>query len=112
MLGLEVAESTAGRYMVPIRRPPSQGWKTFLRNHAVGIASLDLLVVRTISFKLLYGQVIRRHAPQQRRRVTALRTFVPAAPRRDFGFQLMARNFEGTTVLPPPRAQHPLHKVR
>jgi hypothetical protein len=71
MLGLEVAESTAGRYMVPIRRPLSQGWKTFLRNHAVGIASLDLVVVRTISFKLLYGQVIRRHAPQQRRRVTA-----------------------------------------
>jgi hypothetical protein len=33
--------------------PPSQGWKTFLRNHAAGIASLDLFVVRTISFKLL-----------------------------------------------------------
>jgi len=45
MLGLEVAESTAGRYMVQFRRPTSQGWKTFLRNHAVGIASLDLLVV-------------------------------------------------------------------
>jgi len=79
MLGLEVAESTAGRYMVRFRRPTSQGWKTFLRNHAVGIALLDLLVVRTISFKLLRGQVTLRHAAQQRRRVTALRTFVPAA---------------------------------
>jgi hypothetical protein len=79
MLGLEVAESSSVMYMVRYRRPTSQGWKTFLRNHAVGIASLDLLVVRTISFKLLYGQVILRHAPQQRRRVTALRTFVPAA---------------------------------
>jgi len=38
-------------------RPSSQGWKTFLRNHAAGIASIDLLVVRTISFKLLYGLV-------------------------------------------------------
>ena len=34
MLVIEVAESTVGRYMVPCRRPPSQGWKTFLRNHA------------------------------------------------------------------------------
>jgi hypothetical protein len=62
MLGIEVAESTVGRYMVRHRRPPSQSWKTFLRNHAAGIASLDLFVVRTISFKLLYGLVILRHA--------------------------------------------------
>jgi transposase InsO family protein len=62
MLGTEVAESTVGRYMVRRHRPPSQGWKTFLRNHAAGIASLDLFVVRTISFKLLYGLVILRHA--------------------------------------------------
>jgi len=34
MLGFEVAESTVGRYMAHRRRPPSQGWKTFLRNHA------------------------------------------------------------------------------
>jgi hypothetical protein len=45
-----------------------QGWKPFLRNHAAGIASLDLFVVRTISFKLLYGLVILRHA--RRRLVT------------------------------------------
>ena len=34
-------------------RPTSQGWKTFLRNYAAGIASIDLFTVRTISFKLL-----------------------------------------------------------
>ena len=62
MLGIDVAQSTVSRYMVRRRRPPSQGWKTFLRNHAAGIASLDLFVVRTISFKLLYGLVILRHA--------------------------------------------------
>jgi hypothetical protein len=62
MLGIEVAESTVSRYMVQRRRPPSQGWKTFLRNHAAGIASIDLFAVRTISFKLLYGLVILRHA--------------------------------------------------
>jgi Homeodomain-like domain len=69
MLGIEVAESTVGRYMVRGRRPPSQGWKTFLRNHAAGIASLDLFVVRTISFELLYGLVILRHA---RRRLVSI----------------------------------------
>ena len=68
MLGIEVAESTVGRYMVRRRRPPSQGWRPFLRNHAAGIASLDLFVLRTISFKLLYGLVILRHA---RRRLVA-----------------------------------------
>jgi hypothetical protein len=65
MLGIDVAESTVSRCMVRRRRPPSQGWKTFLRNHAAGIASLDLFVVRTISFKLLYGLVILRHARRQ-----------------------------------------------
>ena len=76
MLGIEVAESTVGRYMVR-RRHQSQGWKTFLRNHAAGIASLDLFVVRTISFKLLYGLVILRHA--RRRLVTIGVTTNPTA---------------------------------
>jgi hypothetical protein len=62
MLGVDVAESTVGRYMIRRRRPPSQAWTTFLRNHVGGIASLDLFVARTISFKLLYGLVILRHA--------------------------------------------------
>ena len=43
------------------RRPPSQGWRTFLRNHADGIAAMDLFVVPTISFRLLYGLLILRH---------------------------------------------------
>jgi transposase InsO family protein len=63
--------------MVRRRRPPSQGWKIFLRNHAAGIASLDLFVVRTIWFKLLYGLVILRHA--RRRLVTISVTSNPTA---------------------------------
>jgi hypothetical protein len=55
MLGIEVAQSTVARYMIRRQGPPSQGWKTFLHNHAAGIASIDLFVLRTISFKLLYG---------------------------------------------------------
>jgi hypothetical protein len=45
-------------YVARGRRPPSQGWKTFLHNHAHGIASMDLFVVPTISFRLLYGLLI------------------------------------------------------
>ena len=33
MLGFEVAQSTVSKYMVR-GRSPSQGWKTFFRNHA------------------------------------------------------------------------------
>ena len=77
MLGITVAESTVARYMARRQGPPSQGWKTFLRNHAAGIASIDLFVVRTISFKLLYGLVILRHA--RRRLVTINVTSKPTA---------------------------------
>ena len=35
MLGFEVAQSTVSKYMVRGRRPPSQSWKTFLRNNAM-----------------------------------------------------------------------------
>jgi len=70
MLGIEVAQSTVARYMTKRQGAPSQGWKTFPRNHAAGIASLDLFVVRTLSFKLLYGLVILRHA--RRRLVSSL----------------------------------------
>jgi transposase InsO family protein len=65
MLGIEVAQSTVARYMTKRHGSPSQGWKTFLRNHTAGIASIDLFVVRTVSFKLLYGLVILRHARRQ-----------------------------------------------
>src|SRR4029077_18090750 len=59
-LGFSVAQSSVAKYMVKPRGPPSQGWKTFLRNHAPDIAAMDLLVVPTIGFKLLYGFVVVR----------------------------------------------------
>jgi transposase InsO family protein len=59
-LGFEVAQSSVAKYMVKRRGPPSQGWRTFLRNHAPDIAAMDLFVVPTIDFKLLYGLVVVR----------------------------------------------------
>jgi transposase InsO family protein len=59
-LGFEVAQSSVAKYMVKRRGPPSQGWRTFLHNHAPDIAAMDLLVVPTIGFDLLYAFVIVR----------------------------------------------------
>src|ERR1700752_130487 len=59
-LGFEVAQSSVAKYMVKRRVPPSQGWRTFLHNHAPDIAAMDLFVVPTIGFGLLYAFVIVR----------------------------------------------------
>jgi transposase InsO family protein len=59
-LGFEVAQSSVAKYMVKRRGLPSQGWRTFLRNHAPNIAAMDLFVVPTIGFDLLYAFVIVR----------------------------------------------------
>jgi hypothetical protein len=57
-LGFDVAQSSVAKYMVKRRGPPSQGWRTFLRNHAPDIAAMNLFVVPTIGFDLLYAFVI------------------------------------------------------
>src|SRR5277367_5170110 len=59
-LGIAVAQSSVAKYMVKRRSPPSQGWRTFLRNHAPDIAAMDLFVVPTVGFDLLYALVIVR----------------------------------------------------
>ncbi len=59
-LGFEVAQSTVAKYMVKRRGLPSQGWRTFLRNHAPDVAAMDLFVVPTIGFDLLYAFIIVR----------------------------------------------------
>jgi transposase InsO family protein len=59
-VGFEVAQSTVAKYMVKRWGPPSQGWRTFLSNHAPDIAAMDLFVVPTVGFNLLYALVIVR----------------------------------------------------
>jgi transposase InsO family protein len=68
-LGYEVSQSTVAKYMTKRRPGSSQRWKTFLRNHAAGIAAMDFLVVPTIGFRLLFVLVILRH---ERRRLMSL----------------------------------------
>ena len=64
-LGIDIGQTSVAKYMARRRGPPSQGWKTFLNNHADGIAAMDLFVVPTISFRLLYGLLIMGHGRRQ-----------------------------------------------
>ncbi|MCA6111114.1 transposase [Bradyrhizobium cenepequi] len=57
---IEYLLSLVAKYMVKRRGPSHQGWRIFLRNHAPGIAAMDLFVVPTIGFDLLYAFVIVR----------------------------------------------------
>jgi hypothetical protein len=58
-LGFEIAQSSIAEYMVKRWTPPSQGWRTFLRNHAPDIAAIDLFAAPT-GFDLLYAFIIVR----------------------------------------------------
>ncbi|MGC2305768.1 integrase core domain-containing protein [Candidatus Binatus sp.] len=74
-LGIEVSQATVAKYMVRRRGTPSQNWRTFLRNHVEGIAAIDMFVVASASFRLLYVMVILAHG---RRKI--MRTAVTEHP--------------------------------
>ena len=59
-LGIDIAQSTVAKYISRRRGPRSPGWQVFLHNHTAHIAGVDLFVVPTVGFKLLYGLVILR----------------------------------------------------
>ena len=64
-LGFEIAKSTVSKYMVRHRGPPSQTWRTFLRNHANSIAAIDLCVVQTVTFDRLFAFIVVGHGRRQ-----------------------------------------------
>ncbi len=61
LLGYEVAELTVAKYMVRGRKPPSQGWRVFLKNHAREIAAIDFFTVVTVNFRILICFLVLRH---------------------------------------------------
>jgi putative transposase len=65
LLGYEVADSTVAKYRVRNHKPPSQTWKSFLRNHAGQIAAIDFFTVPTVTFNVLYCFVVLRHDRRQ-----------------------------------------------
>jgi hypothetical protein len=64
MLGFEVAQPTVSKYMVQAG-PPSQSWKTLLRNHAQAIAAIDLCVVPILTFERLLAFFVLGHGRRQ-----------------------------------------------
>jgi len=64
-LGFEIAESSVSKYMIRHRGPPSQTWRTFLRNHADAIAAIDLCVVPTLTFECLFAFLVVGHGRRQ-----------------------------------------------
>jgi putative transposase len=60
-LGIEISQASVAKYMIRNRRPPSQTWKTFLKNHMADMVSADFFVVPTITFRLLFVFVILSH---------------------------------------------------
>jgi transposase InsO family protein len=65
MLGFEIAQSTVSKYMVRRQNPPSQPWKTFLRNQAEAISAIDMCIVRTLTFDLLSAFLVLGHGRRQ-----------------------------------------------
>jgi len=65
-LGIEVSQATVSKYMVRNRKPPSQGWRTFLTNHAKDIVSVDFFTVPTATFRVLFVFMVLSN---ERRRV-------------------------------------------
>jgi transposase InsO family protein len=61
LLGYEVGELTVAKYMVRGRKPPSQGWRAFLKRHAREIAAVDFFTVPTVNFRVLICFVVLRH---------------------------------------------------
>ena len=60
-LGIDIGPPSVAKFMTRRRDSLSRGWKTFLHNHADGIAAMDLFIVPTIAFRLLYGLLILGH---------------------------------------------------
>jgi hypothetical protein len=60
-LGIQVPQATVAKYMVRHKKPPSQSWRTFLKNSAQDSVSVDFFVVPTITFQLLFAFVILSH---------------------------------------------------
>jgi hypothetical protein len=65
-LGIQVAKATVEKYRARARKPPSPTWRAFLKNHVKDLVSVDVFVVPTVTFKVLFVFVVLSHA---RRRI-------------------------------------------
>src|SRR6266566_1414715 len=87
-LGIDVGETSVGKYMVRGRKPPSQTWRTFLENHVKTLVSVDFFTVPTIRFQILYVFLVLAH---DRRRI--LHFAVTAHPTAEWTVQQLQEAF-------------------
>jgi putative transposase len=87
-LGIEIGETSVGKYMVRRRKPPSQRWHVFLENHVKSLVSVDFFTVPTIRFQVLYVFLVLAH---DRRRI--LHFNVTAHPTADWTAQQLVQAF-------------------
>src|SRR5262245_65506047 len=57
-LGIKISQATVGRWMPRRPKVPSPTWRSFLRNHLPDIAAIDMFVVATATFQLLYTLIV------------------------------------------------------
>jgi putative transposase len=57
-LGIKISQATVGRWMPWRPKVPSPTWRSFLRNHLPDIAAIDMFVVATATFQLLYALIV------------------------------------------------------
>src|SRR5437870_9227434 len=57
-----LAGDGVAKYMVRPRRPPSQAWRTFLKNHTADLIALDFFTVPTATFRVLFVLVVLTHS--------------------------------------------------
>jgi putative transposase len=60
-LGIDVSQATVGRHLPRRPKAPSPTWRSFLRNHMTAIAAVDMFMVATVTFKLLYAVIVLSH---------------------------------------------------
>jgi transposase InsO family protein len=87
-LGIEIGETSVGKYMVRRRKPPSQRWRVFLENHVKSLVSVDFFTVPTIRFQVLYVFLVLAH---DRRRI--LHFNVTAHPTAEWTAQQLVQAF-------------------
>lgn len=64
-LAIQVSQATVAKYLLRPPQPPSQTWRTFLKNHTHPLASIDFFTVPTLTFRLLSVFVVLSH-PRRR----------------------------------------------
>ena len=92
-LGVDIGETSVSKYMVRLRKPPSQTWRTFLENHVKSLVSVDFFTVPTLRFQILYVFVVLAH---DRRRI--LHFGVTAHPTADWTAQQLRNAFPWDTA--------------